>query len=158
MGFARNIQLRGTTCLVYSLLSTIMKHLRLSGCPVEWPWWGMVPWDVQWHCPRIFCPIPLCIPLDSWCVVIYTCIWPYLLKFVVLSLGAMRRVLMVLLPLKCIWISKVVACPFKPLPKFVDVWYHYGDVSGIWSIVVVVYIASGCLSIVGVVFMVEFLL
>ena len=49
------------------------------------------------------------------------------LKFVTLSLGAMRRVLMMLFPLKCTWIPKFVACPFEPFPKSVNVWYYYRD-------------------------------
>ena len=42
-----------------------------------------------------------------------------------------------------------------------DVWYHHGDIFAVWSIVVVVVVGlvvSGCLSIVVVVFMVEFVL
>ena len=50
---------------------------------------------------------------------------------------------------------EAVAGPFELLPKSVYVWYHYGDVFAVWSIVVgVVGLAtSGCLSIVDVVSM-----
>ena len=47
------------------------------------------------------------------------------LYFVVPVLGAMRRVLMVLVPLKCTWDHQAVANPSKPLPQYMDVWYHY---------------------------------
>ena len=57
---------------------------------------------------------------------------------------------------------QVVACPFEPFPTSVAVWYHYGDVFAIWPTVVVVVVvglvSSGCLTILGVVFMVEFVL
>ena len=65
---------------------------------------------------------------------------------------------MVLLPLKCTWNPKVVTGPLKLFPKSFYVGYHYGNVFIIESFIVgvVVLVSSGCLSIVVVVLVVEF--
>ena len=53
----------------------------------------------------------------------------------------------------------VVACPFEPFPMSMSIWYKYGNVFAIWSIVhVVTLAANGCLSIVDIIFMVEVIL
>ena len=58
---------------------------------------------------------------------------------------------------------QVVACPFEPFPKSMDVRYHYGDVlvaAVVCSTVFVVdrLAVSGCLSIAHAVFAVKFVL
>ena len=81
------------------------------------------------------------------------------MKFVIPVLGGHEKGFNGVTPLEMHLDPQVVACPFESLPKSMDVWYYYGDVF-VESIVVVIVglVASGCLSIVDVVFMVEFVL
>ena len=76
-----------------------------------------------------------------------------------LSLGAMRRVLMVLLSLKCTWIPKLLHVLLNLSPSL----WIYGTTMEIFLLFdpllcVLWLVASGCLSIMDVVFMVEFVL
>ena len=63
-----------------------------------------------------------------------------------LSLGAMKRNLMVLVPLNCTWDTKTIAGLFQLFPKFFCVGYHDGNVFVVGSIAVgvVVLFPSGC--------------
>ena len=77
-----------------------------------------------------------------------------------LILGVMRRILMVSHPLKCTWIPKLLQLLLNLSTKPMYAWYYYGDIFAVCSIVagVVGLVASSCLSTMGVVFMVEFML
>ena len=84
---------------------------------------------------------------------------PLFWRLLYLSLGAIRKVLMVLLPLKCTWIPKLLHILLNISPSL-NVWYHYGGIFAVWSIVVCIVglVVSSCLSIVDVVFMVKFVI
>ena len=85
---------------------------------------------------------------------------PTSLEFVVPVLGGHERAFNGVFPFEVHLDPQAVACPFELFPKFMYAWYHYGDIFAVGSSVVgaVGLVASGCLSIVDVVFMVEFVL
>ena len=89
-----------------------------------------------------------------------------LLLFVVPVLGCHKKGFSIVGPLEVYLYSLVVACPFTPLPLSLYVWYHYEDVLAVGvavacstiTVIVVGLIEHGMLSIVDVVFAVQFML
>ena len=62
-------------------------------------------------------------------------LWLYMtllfLKFVAPVLGGYEECFDGVTPFEMHLYCQVVACPFEPFPKTVDVWYYYGDVFAI---------------------------
>ena len=92
-------------------LSTIVKHLGLTGCSVEWLWWCMG--DQALRCSfslslKVLPDSPMHSSGQLICGHLNLYMTPLLWSLLSLSLGAMRRVLMVLLPLKGTWIPKLL--------------------------------------------------
>ena len=87
---------------------------------------------------------------------------PTLLKFVDSVLGGHEKGSYGFGPFEMYLDPHIVGCPLKPFLQSVDVRYHYGDLVVVVVVVVVVFIVvvrlfvSGCLSIVDVVFVVQF--
>ena len=116
-------------------------------CPVKWSIWGVL--HVLWSNygglwgwgPKMFLePVPkwsawfsyiLLWAVGVWALNLY--ITPLFWSLLSLSLGTIRRVLMVLLPLKCTWIAKLLQVLLN-FPKSFCVGYHYGKFFIVWSI------------------------
>ena len=68
---------------------------------------GMGPWGVPWACPESSAWFPYAFLQTVNVLAVKSIYNPTFLSLLSLSLGAMRRVLMVLVPLKCTWIPKL---------------------------------------------------
>ena len=94
-------------CLVVPWVSlwTMLKQSGLTGCPVErvCRWMGRRPWDTPWIYHQ---RLPVSPMYSTGHLMVGHLYWYMTLLFVTLeslSLGAVRRSLMVLDPLKCTW-------------------------------------------------------
>ena len=100
-------------------LSTMMKHLGLTGCPVEWLWWCMGDGVLRCSLSLSQKVLPDSPNYSSGAVDVWALkptYDPTLLKFVVPILGVIRRVFIVLVPLKCNWIPKLLHVLFNLSP------------------------------------------
>ena len=132
----------------YASLSTIVKHPGLTGCPAERLWWCMGDGALGF---AWFSYVLL------WAVNVWTLKPVYDSTFwslLTLSLGAMKRVLMELLPFKMHLDPQAVAGPFELLSNSVYVWYHSEDIFDVDPLL----LDSLLITIVDVVFKVEFVL
>ena len=92
-------------------LSTMVKHSGLTGCPVEWLWWCTGDGG-----PEVFLePVPKGFAWFPYAFFQTVDVWafksihdPNLLVLVVPVIGSHKKGIMVLVPLKCTWIHKLL--------------------------------------------------
>ena len=96
----------------------------------------------------------LCTPHHTPASPTYSCIHSHFFEMVSLSFGAIRRLLMVLPPLKCTWIPILPKNDFEAFTKTLLVGYHHMDVAVI--IIVVLAVADVVMGLCGVIFVVTF--
>ena len=100
-------------------LSTMVKHSGLTGCPVDWLWWCIG--DGALRCslnlsPKVLSDSPMYSSGQLMCGNLNLYIISLFWSLLSLSLGAMRRVLMVLVS-EMHLDPQAGACPFEPSPS-----------------------------------------
>ena len=139
-------------------LSTIVKHSGITGCSVEWLD-GAWAWDPEMFLQTVpkgstWFSYVFLSTVDEWAF--KPAYDPTFLKFVIPVFGGHEKDFNNVTSFEMYLDPQVDACSFEPFPNTKDEWHHYGDAFAVWSIVVVELVVSGCLSIVDVVFMVDF--
>ena len=159
-----NMNIHGLLMFLVTLhnsLMTMVKHWGLTGCPMEWLW--LCIGDGALRCslsmsPRDLPHSPMYCSGQLMCGHLNLYITPHFWSLLSLSLGAMRRVLMVLVPLKCTWIPKLLHDLLKLFPSP----WMYGTTIEMFllfdPLLLLLGCWIGCLSIVDVVFGDKFVL